>query len=323
MSLSETQIDLLKRFEHGLDPRFPERGRIPARVLGYGEISTVFEIQADGLEDLAVKRLPLFREWPEAERYEATLDAYVGVLTGEVGLRLPRHRHVCFQRPSGLPVVYILQDKVREDWLCHRVLHRLPSEGVQALVLAVLRHLRKVWDFNARQDHMRVAIDGQLSNWAIEGPDLDHLRPEEVSLTYLDTSTPLFRVDGVEQLDPELFLRSAPSFLSWILRLVFLEDVVDRYYDFRRVVLDLVANLYKEQRPEMIPGSLDVANRYFADEAADLGILPVTEEQVRGYYREDALIWRMYLSMRKVDRWLRSSLLRREYPYILPDKVLR
>ena len=40
-----------------------------------------------------------------------------------------------------------------------------------------------------------------------------------------------YRIEGAEQLNAELFLRSAPSFLAWILRLLFLEDVVDRYYD--------------------------------------------------------------------------------------------
>ena len=54
-------------------------------------------------------------------------------------------------------------------------------------------------------------------------------------------------MDGVEQLDPELFLRSAPSFLVWLLRLLFLKDVVDRYYDFHLVAVDLIANFYKEQ----------------------------------------------------------------------------
>jgi len=323
MSLSEAQIELLKRFEGGLDPRHPERSRIPARILGYGEISTVFEVEAEGLEGLAVKRLPLFRDWSEAQRYGATLDEYVRLLTEEIGLRLPRHQHACFERATGSPVFYIIQDKVTDGWIGHRALHRLTAEGVQKLILDVLRQLRKVWDYNRRQDQVRVAIDGQLSNWVLEGFDPDSGWLDGVGLAYLDTSTPLFRVGGAEQLDPELFLRSAPSFLSWILRIFVLKDVVDRYYDFHRVAVDLVANLYKEQRPELIPGAVDVVNRFFLDEAAELGILPVTEHEVAAYYREDAMIWRVYLGMRKVDRWLRASLLRREYPYILPGKILR
>ena len=51
---------------------------------------------------------------------------------------------------------------------------------------------------------------------------------------------------------------------------------------------------------------------------------PVGDEQeVRSYYREDALIWSLYLSMRKVDRFIRRRILRQEYPYILPEKIKR
>lgn len=35
---------LLKQFESQLDPRHPDNSTIPARVLGYGELSTVFEL---------------------------------------------------------------------------------------------------------------------------------------------------------------------------------------------------------------------------------------------------------------------------------------
>jgi hypothetical protein len=85
----------------------------------------------------------------------------------------------------------------------------------------------------------------------------------------------------------------------------------------------LVANFYKEQRPELIPKLVDVANCFFADDAVDLDLEPIDEKQVRSYYREDALIWTLYLSMRRLDRWLHSSLLRREYPYILPGRTKR
>lgn len=52
-------VDLLKEFETGLDPSHPESSKIPAKVLGYGEISTVFAIK--GEPKLACKRMPIFR----------------------------------------------------------------------------------------------------------------------------------------------------------------------------------------------------------------------------------------------------------------------
>lgn len=313
----------LKEFEAGLNPRFGERSRIPAKVLGYGEISTVLAIEAPGLEGLAFKRMPLFYTQEEVDRYTATYLEYLRLLQEEIGLRLPPHEHASFPRPNGLPVFYIIQQRLPADSIGNRLLHQVPDEAVLILVRKVLRELHRVWDFNRRQNRIQVAIDGQISNWAIADYEPQRLDLENAALLYLDTSTPLFRVNGVEQLDTELFLRSAPSFLVWILRLLFLKDVVDRYYDFHRVAVDLVANFYKEKRADLIGRAVATVNDFFTSEAADLNIQPITEREVRSYYQEDAFIWSLYLAMRKLDRFLRTKVLRGEYPYILPEKIER
>ncbi|MBU1879259.1 MAG: hypothetical protein KJ734_09950, partial [Chloroflexi bacterium] len=206
----------------------------------------------------------------------------------------------------------------------HRAMHVLPHEQVLVLVRRILGELRQVWAFNQRQDRVQIGIDGQISNWAIAGFDPGHPHvDEQTRLLYVDTSTPLFRVQGVEQLDPELFLRSAPSFLAWVLRRFFLADVVNRYYDLHRVAVDLIANFYKEQRPEFIPDLVRTVNEFFTTEAAALDVEPVSEQEVRSYYREDAFIWSFYLTARRIDRFLRTRLMRREYPYILPGQIKR
>lgn len=323
MASGEVNLDLLREFELGLDPQHPERSRIPARVLGYGEISTVFAIQAEGMEGLAFKRLPLFYSMEEVERYRAAFDEYVHLLSDEIGLHLPAHDHAVVPGRSGAPVFYIIQRQLPAGSIGNQALHHLPRQDVCHLVRRVLREMHKVWAFNREQESLRVAIDGQISNWSIDGFDAGSPSVGDARLWYLDTSTPLYRVDGVEQLDVELFLRNAPSFLVWILRLLFLQDVVDRYYDPLLVAVDLAANFYKEQRPELIPDVVDVVRDFFEGEAAGLDVAPITEDEVRAYYREDALIWTLYLSMRKVDRFLRVRLLRRDYPYILPPRIER
>jgi hypothetical protein len=323
MSAIQVNLDLLREFERGLDPQHPERSKIPARVLGYGEISTVFEIQAEGMRGLAFKRLPLFYNMEEVEKYRVAYEEYQRLLEKEIGLCLPLHSFAAFLGERGRPVFYIIQQQLPSASIGHHALHLLPRERVTALVKRILQELGKVWDYAQRQDRWQVAIDGQISNWSIEGFDPEHPHVEEAQLLYVDTSTPLFRVQGAEQLDTELFLRSAPSFLVWILRLFFLKDVVNRYYDFHLVAVDLAANFYKEQRPDLIPDVVAAINDFFAGEAAGLGIQPIDEQEVRSYYKEDALIWTLYLSMRKVDRFIRKRLLRQEYPYILPEKIKR
>ena len=44
----DVDCELLKQVEFEFDPEDPEGCRIPCRVLGYGEMSTVFEIKEHG-----------------------------------------------------------------------------------------------------------------------------------------------------------------------------------------------------------------------------------------------------------------------------------
>lgn len=257
----------------------------------------------------------------------------------------------------GAVVLYIVQELLPPSSVGHQRLRTADESEARALLEAVLQEMDKVFSFNeANRGRLEVGFDGQISNWAVvadEGtaatsaggapvsgaapltgaigaepapvsaPDAA-TRPAgpagagEIRLRYFDTSTPLLRRDDREQLDPELFLRSAPSFLVWIIRRFMLADVMERYYDRRKVAVDLVANLFKEQRPDLVPDAVRLVNDYLG--AA--GAAPVTEDEVRAYYREDARIWRVYLAFRKVDRLL-HRLLGKEYPYILPGKVVR
>ncbi|HIP96973.1 MAG TPA: hypothetical protein EYH32_07145, partial [Anaerolineae bacterium] len=304
--MSGLKIDprLLSEFEEGLNPRFPERSVIPARVLGYGEISTVLEIGTGAARELAYKRLPMFGSEEEAERYEALYAEYVQVLQERIGIRVVPSETIRLTG-RGRVIVYIVQEKFPPEAFGHKAIHRLPLDDVERLVLAALGETKKVFDFNS--DELAIGFDGQISNWAILGfdPEAPELG-EDVELVYFDTSSPLLRKHSQEQLDPELFLRSAPSFLVWIIRLLFLEDVMTRYYDFRHVVVDLIANFYKEQRPDLIPGLVDTVNRFFATEVREGRFEPITVKEVRDYYREDAWIWRVYLAFRKMDRTLHT-----------------
>lgn len=53
--------EFLREFEENLNPAKPEKSKVPIRILGYGEISTVFEIPLEGYSNIAFKRIPMFR----------------------------------------------------------------------------------------------------------------------------------------------------------------------------------------------------------------------------------------------------------------------
>lgn len=322
MSTLNVDVELLRRFERGLDPRAPERGAVPARVLGYGEMSTVLAIGGAGAAPLAYKRLPMFHSVAEAQQYAGLHRAYVDALSRDVGLRLvPSDLVWLAPERSGPVVLYIVQEQLPASAVGHRAIRALAPAAVQRLARAVLRELQRVFAFNhAHRGQLEVAIDGQISNWALASGPATPAGGGEIDLLYFDTSTPQMRRRGVEQLDPELFLRSSPSFLRWIVRRLFLPEVVSRYYDARQVAVDLVANFYKEQRPELVPPLVETVNEWLA--AAPGAIRPVTVEEIRSYYRSDIWIWRTYLALRKIDRRL-HQLRGREYPYILPAHIKR
>ena len=302
--------ELLHRFEKGLNPQQIERSGIPAQLLGYGEISAIFRIQGD--DRMAFKRMPLFTERPAAEKYVDLYGEYCRLLEA-AGLSLPATETAIIQVPGRPVVVYIAQERLPTDRFGHRLLKVLDEKSGLQLVEQVAREIAKVWHYNeASAPETELALDGQISNW---------VRQEERAgggLIYIDTSTPLLRLKGVEQLDPESLLKSAPAFLRWILRWLFVDDVMNRYYDHRQVLIDIAANFYKEQCPELIPGAVDIFNKKLL-----AGQNPLTAADVDKYYREDKMIWRLFLAFRRADRFLTTKLWRRRYEFILPGKIER
>jgi hypothetical protein len=320
----QVDIELLKEFERGLDPAHPEKSKIPARVLGYGEISTIFEIQTETTRNLACKRMPIFKTKGEVAEYEALYTDYNEALAKDIGINLPEWGFAWFVSDAGNIIAFDIQRKLTPESIGNRAIQLLDSDGIHTLFLLVLRELLKIWQFNLANPGCALGIDGQISNWSID--DFDAARPQlspGTRLLYIDTSTPLMKKNGRERLDPELFLRSAPSFLVWLIRWLFLEGVMTRYYDTRLVTTDLIANFYKEQRPELVPSLVQAANDFFSAEGASLGVKPLTEKEIKAYYKEDALIWVLFLAFRRFDRWLHKYILRKPYIYILPGHIKR
>ncbi len=318
----QVDTDFLQAFEQGLNPRYPEQSAIPAKVLGYGEISTVLEIDTPETADLAFKRMPMFHNIAEANAYEALYKNYCETLNDQIGISVvPGALFWTLNPTSKVVVMYIVQERLPVGLIGHKALHRLRDDDCVHLVKAVLQASRRVFAFNrANQGQLEVGFDIQISNWALQQKDLEILTlVEPVRLIYLDTSTPLMRRNAQEQLEPELFLRSAPIFLRGLLRRLYLQELLARYYDLRQVSVDLLANFYKEQRPDLLPRLLPEVNALLAD---DPDLTPITLQEVQQYYRSDASIWRVYLGARKFDRFL-HRLTGRPYAYVLPEHIKR
>jgi len=194
----QVDIELLKEFERGLDPAQPEESKIPARVLGYGEISTIFEIQAESAKNMAYKRMPIFKTREEVANYELLYNDYNIVLQKEIGINVPPYGFAWFISDQGNIIAFDVQQKLTPESIGNRALQLMNTINIQALFLLVLRELKKLWDFNRANPQLAVGIDGQISNWSIVGFDpSDPQIDSRAKLLYIDTSTPLMKKAGV------------------------------------------------------------------------------------------------------------------------------
>lgn len=306
----EVDKNILEQFEKGLDPTKPEKSGIPAEIIGFGEISAIFRLGND--KKTAFKRMPLFRDKKSAVKYTDQYHEYCQFLK-ESGLELPDDQTVVIDVPDRPVVVYIVQKQFPAKNFAHKLIHSMDEKNISRLFESIITAINGVWTFNdANREVLELAIDGQLSNWVCA----DSVANEHIY--YIDTSTPLYRKKGGEQLDPELLLQSAPSFLKWIIKALFLSDVMNRYYDPRQVYIDFAANLYKEQRADLIPLAVKLINQNIYK-----GIEPLTLNEIEKYYREDKLIWTLFLSFRKIDRWIKTRIVKKRYEFILPGDIKR
>ncbi len=321
---------LYERFRRDFRGHYREQGSLA--ILGFGEISTVmslakgrvmgrdFSLQRVEGSRMVWKRMPPFPSGAEVDRFERAYVEYREILTG-LGIRVPEQRLTRFTY-GKLLTVYAGQARINPAFVGHVMLHRLDAENALRLFRKVLGELRKIHEFNTRASGVKIGIDGQLSNWVLDSRDgaLTHVHPDD-GMMYIDTSTPLYRKDGREQMNPEVFIMTTPSFLRWVVRRFFLQEVLDRYYDLRLVIVDIIANLHKEQLPGLIPQFLPVANGFIREE----GILggEITREEIDKYYAGDAFIWKFYQFARRVDRFITEKIMRKKYSYRLPGKIKR
>ena len=136
-------LNLLGEFEQGLNVRRPEKSRIPARVLGYGEISTVLEIQAASAEGLAFKRMPMFRDEHEAEAYGAVVGTPQGNEVPSVMGQLRRHAADLCQlawpdaaKSGRFPLVMEAAARLKEQ--CPEAEVRIPLSGPFSIACALV-----------------------------------------------------------------------------------------------------------------------------------------------------------------------------------------
>jgi hypothetical protein len=316
-------ISMLQVFEDQLDPAFPDRSSNPPEILGYGEISATFAIKE--MPGIAFKRMPPFLQPGQVMAYRKVLEQYHDLLTRSCHIPVSPYRVFDLTNRHHEHIVYVAQPRLPRQSIGNAILSSGNTRDMKRMVSRVIRHLLELRRFNMENmPHLQVAIDGQISNWGFSGPDADAGGSGAgTTAVYFDITTPLFRIDGVEQLDTEIFLKSCPSPLVWLVRWQFLDEVVDRYYDVRQVLMDLVANFHKEGRADLIDPALGLINEIIRDKEISKEVPVLTREEIDRYYKNDAFIWTVFLALRRLDRFVKTRIFSKRYNFILPGKISR
>jgi hypothetical protein len=266
-------------------------------VLGYGEVTVVVQLRTRS-GDLACKRLPLFPDRAAFDRYRVTFDAYLEGLRA-AGLRTPQTGLWSTVRADGRVVAYCTQPSLDRARVGHVYLREASEAEAVAFFDRVLAGAQAAIT-------PRFGLDIQVSNWVAT----------DDGLVYLDVTTPLLRDDrGREQLDVKVFMTSLPWVLRGPVRWTMSRQLFDKFYGVRSALVDLLANLYKERLDHLVPLYLDRIGA-----AIDP---PLSEAELRAYYRGDARMWRVLQRLRRADRWWQRAIRRRPYPFLLPGAIER
>ena len=269
----------------------------PLEVLGYGEISCVLALRFGG-SAVACKRLPPFAD-------ERALGAYCSCFAAQVEaferggipvLATTLHR---VESPGDRPVAYCVQPLVDRDALVPAIVAREPGARTRELAESII-DIALAYVSPAR------GLDAQLSNWAVV----------DGQLVYLDVTTPLLRDEaGRERLDIDVFLASLPWALRVVVKRLVLKGILDAYYSPRGVIRDLLANLVKEGLGDRLAGLVAAVGGRVDP--------PLSLDEVRRHYAEDARTWRLLQHLRRADRAWQRRVRRRQYPFLLPGPVER
>jgi len=307
----------LQEFENNLNPAYPDRSGIPPVILGYGEISTTFAIPA--MPEIALKRMPPFENLDQITAYKTVVKQYCNLLTEKCGFRVVDYDVFNMENRHGEQILYMAQTRLPEFSIGHQVLKSGTHSDLDRIMNAALEPLIALFKFNRdNPNRLSIGLDGQLSNWSFQKSKNNRFTP-----LYFDITTPMLRKNGREQLDTDIFLKSCPSFLVWLVRWQFLREVLDRYHDVRMILVDLVANFYKEGRDDLIEHAMQNINARMECEKLTPEMQPLSRPEIDAYYKNDAFIWTIFLSLRRLDRFMKTRILRQRYNFMLPGSIRR
>lgn len=288
----------IEEFERGLGEAVRAGSADEFDIIGYGEITIAVRLSTPK-GDFVCKRLAPLSSRASAERFADAIARYIDELRG-CGVDVVETETPFLEGPDCW-VLYCVQPMLAPGSLGPDFLRGKTAEEAAPYV-------RRVFELIRGSVTPLLAPDGQLSNWAFEGE----------RIRYLDVGTPFLRDESGNQLcDFTEVTRALPQPIASIVERFVLKGILDNYHTVRGQALDFLGNLIKEGLGDIFPPLVPVANEVFELDP------PITEDEVRAYYKSDAQTYAFIQAARRADRWVHRKLLRRPYPYLLPPKIER
>ncbi len=303
---------------------------LQVNILGIGEITTTITLNGHPQRGklhprsgdrirLAYKRMPSFPSVEEAQRYRALYHDYYQLLT-RVGIGIPHQQSHIVSRAARVHVVYSAQERLPGISIAANILPLVSEAECVSIFNMIMERMLKIFEFNRRGDDVLIGFDGQIPNWSVVGfdPDRPVIKGDE-DMLYLDTSTPLLKKDGIHQINTEVFIKSVPGILRPIFRRTLVKQVLDRYFEPKEVVLDLLASYILYDRPDALDAVCRAANEFTATRMPDFEIPEYTSKAVEKYHKLDTMIWVLFRFLKRMDRRITQDILGRPYEQRLPD----
>lgn len=286
--LSPAELDALDRSVRRMLATGRREG---VEIIGAGELTCVVDWKG-----FACKRLPPFDAPGRLDAYARLLDQYVGELR-RAGIAVVETAAQSVEA-EGAHVAYIVQRRVPAGTLLPTVLRPLPAEEAAGFLLPILDHVDACVAAG-------IGIDAQLSNWSVRDG-----RP-----LLLDVTTPMLRdAQGRDLLDTEVFVVMLPVLLRGIVRRFLVGDILEKNFDHRRILLDLVGNLPNYGLGHLTDASLPLVNARLEK--------PLTLADVLRYRREEWWTWRLIRRSLEAEQFWRRRILRRQNLNLLPSQLV-
>jgi Family of unknown function (DUF6206) len=264
------------------------------RLVGHGEISLVLGWPPDD-PVVACKRVPPFANVAAFGSYRDVVLRYVDALRRGGARVVDTEVHHVVRR-DGRVVGFHVQPLLPGDALATELLRETPASGGHPLLAAIVDTVQRVTT-------ERVGIDAQLSNWMW----LDD-EPWQLDLT-----TP-FLLDerGRPAFDLSPFLAPLPAVVRPIVRRE-MQKLILRWTTARGALVDLAANLLKEDLSDWVRPALDVINARVDP--------PVTRTEAERVHTQDRRLWPLLFHLEHLNRWWQRSVRQRPFEFLLPERT--